>query len=490
MDLLKLSALPDVVLEKFLKNAASSAESAEPSLQVVANDAHRDRFAIHASSESMALLNTVSANELRACIRCSKDGAFRCSGCNAAQYCSRQCQIADRKYHRRLCGQWSQFDESRRPSPCHIRCVVLRVDQPGPEFLWVKCDPEGSFSRSHIASIIPGGLSIQNHDDVMMVNQKGSTYRIDYFLAIMHQQDLVLQGAPNQAWATTVGKPGQVFHQRGNMLFTALSPPSMTQERACLPRDVTMPDWSEFVTFFLSDRSQPVLTDPALVLCPAVSAIKLNCRGDRDRYGIPSMEIVTISCMEALNDKDHHWVSPYALMLQLPWVSRWVNVNIDLVTTSSDPKEAQGNNQAAFLDASVTICPSTGGIDAIRHEPFGGTQVLFRTDGAEAHPHHLRAFNLFLGRIIPATQNSVGHVAARQGHTTISDLRSRVSKDEFVAFWKSYVADLEKEGENKKEEVPPSPYDTAGQPAEASSGFGEHDRTIITQALRKTGWKF
>lgn len=488
MDLVKLAALPDVVLESFLKNAAAS--STTPSLQVVEDNAHHDRFAIHVSSESMTLLDTVSANEMRACIRCDKNGAFRCSGCNAARYCSQQCQIADRKYHRRLCGQWGQFDKARRPSPCHIRCVVLRVDQPGPDFLWVKCDPEDSLSRSHIASIVPGGFSIQDHDDVLMVNRKGSTYRINYFLAIMREKDLMLQGAPNRAWAATVGKPGQVFRQRGNMLFMALSPPSMAQHQACLPRDVTMPDWSEFITFFLSDISQPVLPDPALILSPVVPAIKLNCCGDRDRYGIPSMEIVTISCLKTLDDKAYHWVSPYAVMLQLPWVSRWVMVNIDLVTTSSDPKKAQENSQAAFLDASVTTCPSTGGIDAIRHEPFGGTQVLFRTDGAEVHPHHLRAFNLFLGRVIPAVQSSIGHVAGRHGHITVSDLRSLVSKDAFVAFWESYTADLEKKGESGKEEVPPSPYDgTADQSAEAASSFGEHDRTMITQALRKTGWR-
>ncbi|KAK3364685.1 hypothetical protein B0T25DRAFT_576895 [Lasiosphaeria hispida] len=135
MDLAKLAALPDAVIEKFLKNTVFSSANSTPSLRLVANNAHRDRFAIHAAPESMALLDTASTNELRACIRCSKDGIFRCSGCNAARYCSRQCQIADQNYHRRLCGQWSQFDEARRPSPCHICCAVLRVDQPGPDFL-------------------------------------------------------------------------------------------------------------------------------------------------------------------------------------------------------------------------------------------------------------------------------------------------------------------------------------------------------------------
>jgi len=35
---------------------------------------------------------------------CNKPGAFKCTGCPTALYCSRECQLADRSTHKRTCG--------------------------------------------------------------------------------------------------------------------------------------------------------------------------------------------------------------------------------------------------------------------------------------------------------------------------------------------------------------------------------------------------
>ncbi|KAK0631276.1 hypothetical protein B0T14DRAFT_925 [Immersiella caudata] len=304
------------------------------------------------------------------------------------------------------------------------------------------------------------------------------TNKSPYFAALMRPKNLFPLPV-NRALLRTMAGPGRAFPHRGNLLHMAFSRPT-AQQPGCQPRDVTMFDWAEVITFFHTDASTPLIVDPARYTGAAIPCLKLNCHGDCARYGIATTE-EGITMMGTPHRKLHHWVSPYAVMLQLPWVSRWAYTNLDLVTTSADPVAAQQNDQAAFLDACAQFCPSTGVVDHIVHEPFGGTQLLFRTDGAAVHLHHLTAFNRFLASIIPAGQNRISHVVARAGDTTLAKLRSRITKTAFASFWEEYVAGLDRETDH--DHVPASPYDaTPGPHAQEASLFGEEDRAKIEAA--------
>jgi len=473
MDVLKVLALPEGPRQAFLNIGSPPPLATSQQLQLAVED---DRVAVHAPDGALALLDPASTTHLSGCIRCHKPGMASCSGCHAARYCSRECQVADRPYHKRLCSQQARFDEANRPSPRHIRCVFMAVGQPGPDFTWVECDAEGRVSRSDLETLGYRFADIS----LLQTNREGTTHKPPYFTAFMCSKN-ELTDPVNQAYLRIMARPGQIFPRRGNVLHMAFSAPT-AQQQACQPRDVTMFDWNEAVTFSQTDLSTPIVIDPARFIGPAVPCIKLNCHGDCVRYKIATMEKGKTS-VGGLCLKLYHWVSPYTVMLQLPWVSRWVYMNVDLVTTSPDPMSAQTNDQATFLDACVKFCPSTGVVDHIMHEPFGGTQLLFHTAGAEVHPHHLTAFNRFLARIIPAEQNRISHIAVGPGDITLAELRSRATKTEFASFWEEYVAGLDRETDN--DDIPASPYDaTPGPHAQEAGIYGAENRAKIEAAWR------
>jgi len=477
MDVRKILALPEGPLRTFGDIGSSSPFARSQQLQLAVED---DRAAVHAPDGALALLDPASTTHLSGCIRCHKPGMASCSGCYAALYCSRECQVADRPYHKRLCNQQARFDEANRPSPRHIRCVFMAVDQPGPDFIWVECDAEGRVSRSHLETLGYRFASIT----LLQFNREGTTHKPPYFTAFMGSKNEITHPV-NRAFLRTMTPPGRVFPKRGNVLHMAFSAPTAAQQQACQPRDVTMFDWSEAVTFFHTDVSTPLVIDPVRFAGPVAPSIKLNCHGDSVRYGIATMEKGNTS-LGGPSRKLYHWVSPYAVMLQLPWVSRWTYMNMDLVTTSPDPKSAQRNDQATFLDACVKFCPSTGVVNHIVHEPFGGTQLLFHTAAAEVHPHHLTAFNRFLARIIPAEQNRISHIAVRPGDVTLAELRSRATKTEFAGFWEEYVAGLDRETDS--DDIPASPYETTPGPhAQEASIYGAENRAKIEAAWRGNG---
>lgn len=474
MDVRKILALPEGPLQTFLDISPPLAPSRQ--LQLAVED---DGVAVHAPDGALALLDPASTTHLSGCIRCHKPGMASCSGCHAARYCSRECQVADRPYHKRLCNQQVRFDEANRPSPRHIRCVLMAVGQPGPDFTWVECDAEGRVLRSHLESTLGYGSA---GITLLQTNREGTTYKPPYFTAFVGSKN-ELTDPVNRAFLRIMGRPGQAFPKRGNMLHMAFSAPTAAaQQQACQPRDATMFDWSEAVTFFHTDVSTPLVIDPVRFTGPAVPSIKLNCHGDCARYKIATTEKGNAP-LGGPTHKLYHWVSPYAVMLQLPWVSRWAYMNVDLVTTSPAPKSAQRNDQATFLDACAKFCPSTGAVDHIVHEPFGGTQLLFHTAGAEVHPHHLTAFNRFLARIIPAEQNRISHIAVRPGDITLAELRSRATRTEFAAFWEEYVAGLDRETDSQG--TPASPYDaTPGPHAQDAGIYGAENRARIEAAWR------
>ncbi|KAK5653207.1 hypothetical protein OQA88_9105 [Cercophora sp. LCS_1] len=475
MDVLKVLALPEGPRQRFLTIDSSPSLAPSQQLQLAVED---DRVAVHAPDSALALLDPASTTHLSGCIRCRKPGVASCSGCYAARYCSRECQVADRPYHKRLCGQQARFGEANRPSPRHIRCVFMAVGQPGPDFIWVEFDAKGCVSRSDLET-----LGYRSADILLVqINREGTTHKPPYFTAFMFPKNELTEPVNKAYLRIMAPRPGQIFPRRGSGVYMAFSAPT-TQQQACQPRDVTMFDWNEAVIFSQTDASTPMVIDPGRFIGPAVPCIKLNCHGDCARYQIATMEKGTTPVEGQCLLKLYHWVSPYTVMLQLPWVSRWVFMNLDLVTTSRDPKAAQKNDQATFLDACVKFCPSTGVVDHIVHERFGGTQVLFHTAGAEVHPHHLTAFNRFLARIIPAEQNRISHIAAGPGDITLAELRSRATKTEFASFWEEYVAGLDRETDN--DDIPASPYDvTPGLHAQEAGTHGAEDRAKIEAAWR------
>lgn len=91
-------------------------------------------------------LNTLSNNDQMAslvnnCSVCAKPGKA-CSVCKNSFYCSRECQKADWKTHRMLCGTFKDFADTYRPTPDHKRSICFPEDGDGPKFIWLETYPE------------------------------------------------------------------------------------------------------------------------------------------------------------------------------------------------------------------------------------------------------------------------------------------------------------------------------------------------------------
>lgn len=96
------------------------------------------------------------------CAVCKKEGGGKdgivlllCGKCNSASYCSRACQVVDRKLHRMLCTDFSAgvrpFDKEGRP--CR-RCIYFPDDKHFPELFWIAPQSMGSIlDRFHGPSI-------------------------------------------------------------------------------------------------------------------------------------------------------------------------------------------------------------------------------------------------------------------------------------------------------------------------------------------------
>lgn len=84
----------------------------------------------------------VSQSELEikiTCTRCRKECTGLCSQCKNANYCSNFCQLLDWPTHKLLCGQYSEFAKSKRPTGNHIRAIRFSVQNGDPEFIWLPC---------------------------------------------------------------------------------------------------------------------------------------------------------------------------------------------------------------------------------------------------------------------------------------------------------------------------------------------------------------
>ena len=85
-----------------------------------------------------------------------------CSACLRISYCSRECQRADWKYHKKICSLYGQFLSSNpRPSPTHRLALLFPVDADLPRLTWIgfiTASPEALESplyEPHLGSVLP-----------------------------------------------------------------------------------------------------------------------------------------------------------------------------------------------------------------------------------------------------------------------------------------------------------------------------------------------
>lgn len=227
------------------------------------------------------------------CSVCAKPGKA-CSVCKNSFYCSHECQKADWKTHRMLCGTFKDFADTYRPTPDHKRSICFPEDGDGPKFIWLETYPEETWRLPDLDSF---HITIEDtarrripSTFVSEIDQEHSTWI--YFRDSFHHDGLKINRSINNL---TSGKPSVIW--KGPVVVYRQQGLEYDPD-VYIYRDMDTTDLRLLVEFFC--------------YCDHTRAVRINCSFSQQTFGRPVFETFFLHDRDFNKHMVHGHPSPVA----------------------------------------------------------------------------------------------------------------------------------------------------------------------------------
>ena len=372
-------------------------------------------------------------NELQECVICANRPSPLAQCCDLVRYCSDNCREVDKTGHALLCEQLQTL--APRPSPIHVRAILLPQDEPQPRWIWLECEEmvEDDGERWELAQVKPFLGPDNPHVDrrYIQVNAK-RCYKLTDTVQLVFRDDALNDGSrANRSLAAALGQLGSMsYNWRGPIVaIRAIGTSEMY-------RDMTLMDLRQTLDFFMSYDDETVVpfenatmashstpTQPRQRSADHVWGVKVNCTGERQLHGAEEYVAVQVPPHHPTNWPSHPRgdVSLISVLVGLP-VRAWC-IRDDNAYESRDWKEEglhYDNPALTFLFLNVDPRDGAWGWAPPKWNLDTGNVILVKDDGGDLSVREARMLCEFCRDVLqnkfeaalqePLTVETVGRV--------------------------------------------------------------------------------
>ena len=245
-------------------------------------------------------------NELEECVICANRPSTLAQCCESVRYCSDNCRKVDKPGHDLLCEQLQKLDP--RPSPIHVRAILLPQDEPKPRWIWVECEQmvEDDGERWEMAQVRPFLGPDKPHIGTTYIQRNAKRcYNLADTIQIQYRDNFLTDGSrANRSLSAALGQLSSMpYKWRGPIVaIRAIGTSDMNRHR-----DMTLMDLRQTLDLFSSYDDEtvvpvesPTITSPSgTTQQPQRSAghvwgVQVNCTGERRLHGVDEYVAVQI----------------------------------------------------------------------------------------------------------------------------------------------------------------------------------------------------
>ncbi|KAF2251398.1 hypothetical protein BU26DRAFT_592580 [Trematosphaeria pertusa] len=337
-----------------------------------------------------------TATEDGLCAMCRETGARLCTGCRNIRYCSSTCQKSDWPIHKALCKTFADFDDDKRPGPGYVRAILFPEKGNQPHFIWVKIVLP-SEDRLGLLDLIPKPEDLP--EDMKPMRSLEDNWVLNRYMENKMKRIFV--------WANEeLNKRGNTSSGRENQSLKAVDEELSGSWKGSLlgigvRDDVDYKDQSydlgpmgyrhivdclrvDYCTTADMERNQ--VMEEIVGSGQTVWGARINCKGDIDIFGRPTIEPIQLLVSMCTEDSDCQ--APIADRIGIPLVLRKLPPSLPWrgrCTTCKNGKENPDMNINTRL-LNPLIPPWR---DDDRHVP--GSVTVVRRDGKPLHHVHIAA---------------------------------------------------------------------------------------------------
>ncbi|KAK5118778.1 hypothetical protein LTR85_007984 [Meristemomyces frigidus] len=213
---------------------------------------------------------------IKTCVTCTETVTVPCRSCGDVNYCSWECETADKVSHQLLCSTFKTPEVQQRPADGMCRVLFFPKDDDKPRVIWLKVVDDYFGLKPDMDDIMDGRTYRPEEIDENPL----TGVKLDHRIHLCYVDDFASYGKINMAVVETANRMCKPWMGPILAYCGKVSEDEEGNDFVGEMMDMDMTDYSTVSQYFIAARRD--FAERAKVVGPKVQAVKVLCDGERE----------------------------------------------------------------------------------------------------------------------------------------------------------------------------------------------------------------